>query len=65
MEIKINIKMGNSAFGDGCLTEASQELARILKVLAHRAEHGVVETTCVDHNGNTVGHMVLEDGGVR
>ena len=52
--VKIEIKTGNDAFQDGNYYE---ELAKILRELADKIEHGNEPEKLMDSNGNAVGKV--------
>ena len=54
---KLEIDTGNAAFDDG---QKPYELARILRIIAERVEHGCEVGNAVDLNGNTVGRFEVE-----
>lgn len=60
MKVTITIECDNAAFGD---TDASrhEELAHILKCLAHDLYGQHVPQKLRDSNGNTVGTVVVSD----
>lgn len=49
---RVKIETGNAAFSDG---NRNYEIARILRELADKLEHGHEPATVRDINGNTVG----------
>lgn len=53
---KIEFRTGNAAFEDN----AGLEVARILRELSDKAEHGELEGLIRDVNGNTIGKWGLE-----
>ena len=54
---KLQIDTGNAAFDDD---QKPYELARILRIIAERVEHGCEVGNAVDLNGNTVGRFEVE-----
>lgn len=59
--LKIEIKTGNAAFCDPCNGNESEyweavELKRILEDICIKLEYGVTSGSCIDINGNKVGH---------
>ena len=59
MNVKVDMKCGNSAFVAG---RKEVEVVRILRDLAKKVEEGGIDDyPCKDGNGNTVGHLVFED----
>ncbi len=53
----VAIEMNNDAFEEG-----SVELARLLRVIAHRVEEGETDGTVMDLNGNTAGAFATMKG---
>jgi len=58
----ITIETGNAAFDDG---NEGNEVARILREAADRAEMGSTATPLRDYNGNVVGRMTVQMGEPR
>ncbi len=55
MELKLNIKMDNAAFG----AYPNDEAARILKAIALEVQYGATDGSARDINGNAVGVWVI------
>ena len=70
MELRITMRLDNAAFyddgdGDGYHGFApGTEVARILRLLAEQSEGGMLDNSdrLHDVNGNTVGHVEIDDG---
>lgn len=54
----ITIETGNAAFDDG---NEGNEVARILRAAADKAEAGSTATPLRDYNGNVVGRMTVKE----
>jgi hypothetical protein len=58
MRLILKLDMDNAAFGETPM-DALQEVARILRDVADRAEGGQPCGTCRDFNGNSVGKWTV------
>lgn len=60
--LKIEIKTGNAAFGDGdnVSLEGKSELGRLIRKIATQVEVGLDSGNAIDINGNKCGHWELE-----
>lgn len=59
MKLRIEIDMKNDAF----VQDLGYELDVILDTVAYRVSVGRRQGSCMDSNGNTVGHFIVTDGG--